>query len=188
MNADVDINILNGLIGATMDSARHYRKVAGNVGNRRLRGLFEHLSVQRKLIAQELRAQLVAVTGNPQGEGLSPPAHSLRLFGNLRLLMDYGYCALIDEVERCEERIKAKYERALLDDRLSKRSRVVIQHAYALVQEGSADMHALKRYPHAEHGHGELLEQWQGRSLSDTAANAVWAAGLPGGASRDTHR
>ena len=159
MNADGDINILNGLIGATLDSARHYRKVAGNVGNPRIRALFEHLSVQRKLIAQELQAQLVAITGSPQREGTSP-SHPLRLFGNLRLLMDYGYCALIDEVERCEERIKAKYERALLDDRLSRLSRVVIEHAYASVQQGSADMHALKRYPHAEPSRMERMEQW----------------------------
>jgi uncharacterized protein (TIGR02284 family) len=158
MNADGDVYILNGLIAATLDSARHYRKVAGNVGNPRIRALFEHLSVQRKLIAQELQDQLVAITGRPQGEGM-PPSHPLRLFGNLRLLMDYGYCALIDEVERCEERIKAKYERALLDDRLSRLTRMVIENAYASVQEGGADMHALKRYPHAEHSRTERMEQ-----------------------------
>lgn len=158
MNADGDIYILHGLIGATMDSARHYHRVAGNVGNRRLRAQFEHLSIQRKLIAQELQDQLVAITGRPQGEGM-PSARALRLFGNLRLLMDYGYCALIDEVERCEERVKAKYERALLDDRLSRLSRQVVEHAYASVQEGSADMHALKRYPHAEQGRVERMEQ-----------------------------
>ena len=158
MNADGDIDILNGLIGATMDSARHYHKVAGNVGNPGLRAQFEHLSVQRKLIAQALQDQLVAITGNPQREGMAP-AHPLRLFGNLRLLMDYGYCALIDEVERCEERVKAKYERALLDDRLSRLSRQVVERAYASVQEGSAGMHALKRYPRAEQGRVERMEQ-----------------------------
>jgi hypothetical protein len=74
--------------------------------------------------------------------------------------MDYGYCALIDEVERCEERIKAKYEYALVNGRLSPLSRTVVQNAYAAVQEGCADMHALKRYPHAEHYQGERMEQW----------------------------
>ncbi|GGA46423.1 PA2169 family four-helix-bundle protein [Dyella nitratireducens] len=159
MNADGDISILNVLIGATMDSARHYHKVAGNVGNPRIRALFDHLSVQRKLIAEELQDQLSAVTGNPQSESM-PTTHPLRLFGNLRHVMDYGYCALIDEVERCEERIKGKYERALLDDRLSRLSRAVVQNAFESVQEGSADLHALKRYPHAEHSHSERLEHW----------------------------
>jgi uncharacterized protein (TIGR02284 family) len=158
MNADDDIYLLNGLIGATMDSSRHYRKVAGNIGNPRIRALFEHLSIQRKLIAQELQEQLAAITGHPQGEGLQV-MHPLRLLGNLRHAMDYGYCALIDEVERCEERIKAKYERALADGRLSRLSRVVVQNAYASIQEGSADVHALKRYPDAERSHPERLEQ-----------------------------
>jgi uncharacterized protein (TIGR02284 family) len=159
VNADDDINLLNGLIGATMDSARHYRKVAGSIGNPRIRALFEHLSIQRKLIAQELQEQLATVTGRPLNEGLQA-AHSLRLFGNFRHAMEYGYCALIDEVERCEERIKAKYERALADGRLSRVSRVVVQNAYASIQEGSADMHTLKRYPHTEQGHPERLQQW----------------------------
>ncbi|RUL78173.1 PA2169 family four-helix-bundle protein [Dyella choica] len=158
MNTDYDVNILSGLIGATMDSARHYRKVADNIGNPRIRALFEHLSIQRKLIALELQEQRTAICGNPQSEGILT-IHPLRLFGNLRHAMDYGYCALIDEVERCEERIKAKYEHALTDGRLSAPSRTVVQNAYASVQEGCADMHALKRYPHAEQVHGELLEQ-----------------------------
>lgn len=159
MNADFDVNILTGLIVATMDSARHYRKVAGNIGNPRIRALFEHLSIQRKLIAQELQQQRAAITGIPQSEGMLA-VHPLRLFGNLRHTMDYGYCALIDEVERCEEHLKAKYERALMDGRLSALSRTVVENAYASVQEGFADMHALKRYPHAEHSYGERLEQW----------------------------
>ena len=104
MNADGDINLLNGLIAATMDSARHYRKVAASIGHPRIRALFEHLSVQRKLIAKQLQAQLTAITGNPQGESMTN-AHHLHVFGNLRHVMDYGYCALIDEVERGEERI-----------------------------------------------------------------------------------
>ncbi|HUB90770.1 MAG TPA: PA2169 family four-helix-bundle protein [Dyella sp.] len=159
MNADGDINLLNGLIAATMDSARHYRKVAASIGHPRIRALFEHLSVQRKLIAKQLQAQLTAITGNPQGESMTN-AHHLHVFGNLRHVMDYGYCALIDEVERGEERIKAKYERALRDERLSRLTRTVVKNAYSAVQEGGADMHALKRYPHAQYSRSERLQQW----------------------------
>lgn len=161
MRADDDISILNGLIGATMDSARHYRKVAGGIGNPRIRALFEHLSLQRKMIAQRLRTQLSAVSSNPLAEGVPVPAiPAARVFGNLRHALDYGYCALIDEVERGEEHVQAKYECALKNDRLSGLSLPAVQSAYESVREGSAKMHALKRYPHAEHGHSERLEQW----------------------------
>jgi uncharacterized protein (TIGR02284 family) len=159
MNAGGDISILNGLIGATLDSARHYRKVAGNIGNPRIRALFEHLSTQRKQVAQTLQDQLAAVSGDPLPDGM-PAAHASRLFGNLRHAMDYGYCALIDEVERGEDHVKAKYECALENGRLSGLSHTVVQNAYASVCEGRAEMHALKRYPGAEQRHGERLEQW----------------------------
>ena len=159
MNADSDIKLLNGLIAATMDSARHYRKVAAHIGHPRIRALFEHLSVQRKLVAKELQDQLMAIAGNPQGESITG-AHRVQVFGNLRHVMDYGYCALIDEVERCEERIKAKYERALRDDHLSRLTRALLERAYSAVREGGADMHALKRYPQAEEGRSQQLQQW----------------------------
>ncbi|MFC3651009.1 PA2169 family four-helix-bundle protein [Dyella humi] len=153
MNAGDDISILNGLIGATLDSARHYQRVASNIGNPRIRALFEHLSTQRKQIAQTLQEQLAAVEG-------MPAAHASRVFGNLRHAMNYGYTALIDEVERGEEHVKAKYECALENERLSGLSRTVVENAYASVCEGCAETHALKRYPNAEQRHSERLEQW----------------------------
>lgn len=159
MNADNDISILNGLIGATLDSARHYRKVAGNIGNPRIRALFDHLSTQRKQVAQALQDQLVAVSGRPLAEG-APAGHASRVFGNLRHAMDYGYTALIDEVERGEDHVKAKYECALENERLSRLSRTVVQNAYVSVCEGCAEMHALKRDPKAVQRHSERLEQW----------------------------
>jgi uncharacterized protein (TIGR02284 family) len=159
MHPDDDVKILNALIGATMDSARHYRKVAGSIGNPRIRTLFEHLSTQRKMIARRLQDQLAVVGGNPLAEGL-PAVPSTRLSGRLRHAMSYGYCALVDEVERGEEHVKARYERALQDGKLSRLSRTAVQHAYASVREGEARMHALKRYPQAGHARSERLEQW----------------------------
>ena len=159
MNAGDDISILNGLIGATLDSARHYRKVAGDIGNPRIRALFERLSTQRREVAQRLQDQLAAVSGDPLADAVTT-AHAARVFGNLRHAISYGYCALIDEVERGEEHVKAKYEYALESGRLSELSRTVVQNAYTCVCEGCAEMHALKRYPGAEQQRGERLEQW----------------------------
>lgn len=159
MSADDDTSILNGLIRATLDSARHYQKVAGDIDNPRIRALFEHLSMQRKQVAKTLQNQLVVVGGGPRAESMAA-AHAFHVFGNLRHAMSYGYCALIDEVERGEEHVKAKYECALMDGRLSRLSRAVVQDAYASVCEGCAEMHTLKRYPYAEKRHSERLEQW----------------------------
>ncbi|RDS80780.1 PA2169 family four-helix-bundle protein [Dyella monticola] len=161
MNAgDDDVRILNGLIGATLDSARHYKKVAGNVGNPSVRALFEHLSTERKSITQALQSQLGAISSNPMIESARNVSFTRRIFGNVRHAMDYGYIALIDEVERGEERVKAKYERALTNEKLSTLSRSVVQNAYKSVCAGCAQMHALKRYPNAERVHSERVEQW----------------------------
>lgn len=162
MRAEVDdIRILNGLIAATMDSARHYRKVAGTIGDPRLRALFERLSMQRKMIAQGLQIQLSAFSNHPLADAL-PAIPAARVFGDLRRALDYGYCALIDEVERGEEHVQAKYECALMDGKLSGLSLMAVQSAFESVREGSAKMHALKcypSYPAIEQGHGERLEQ-----------------------------
>lgn len=148
MNADDDVSILHGLVGATLESARHYRKVAGNIGNPRIRALFEDLSTQRRKVAQTLQKRLDAIGDDRRAEG-SSAVRACHVFGNLRHAMDYGYSALVDEVERGEEHVKAKYEYALEDGRLSWFSRTVVQSAYASVREGSDEMHALKRYPRA---------------------------------------
>lgn len=159
MNAGVHTNILNGLIDATMDSARHYRRVAGSIDNPRIRALFEHLSVQRKMVAEELLDQLAAAGGGSLREGMRL-THASHIFGNLRHAMNYGYCALIDEVERGEEHIKAKYEHALEDSGLSGLPRTAVLNAYESVREDGRRMHSLKCYPNTEHGHGEALQQW----------------------------
>jgi uncharacterized protein (TIGR02284 family) len=150
---------LNNLIDATMDSARHYRKVASDVSNPSIRAWFERRATERKMIAQSLRDQLQAISGNPQADAAAVSSVH-RVFGNLRYAMGYGYTALVDEVERGEERVKAKYEHALQDGGLSGLSRTVVQNAYESVCAGCAEMRALKRYPNVQHDRGERLGQW----------------------------
>ena len=159
MNADDDISILTCLVVATLDSARHYHKVAGSIGNPRIRALFEQLSAQRRNVARTLQNRLEAISGGPLKEGLSA-MRAPHVFGNLCHAMDYGYSALVDEVERGEEHVKAKYEYALENGRLSWFSRTVVRNAYASVREGADEMLALKRYPQAAQAHSERLEQW----------------------------
>jgi uncharacterized protein (TIGR02284 family) len=158
MNTD-DIGILNSLIGATLASARHYRKLAGDIGNPRTRALLERLSTQRKQVAQTLQDHVAAVSGDPSVDAI-PPARASRVFGDLRHAMSYGYSALIDEVERGEDHIKAKFECALENGKLSGLSRAVVQNAYDCVCDGCSQMHALKCYPNAEEHHSERLGQW----------------------------
>ena len=158
MYANDDVGILNGLIGATLDSARHYRRVAGNIGSLRIRAVFDHLSTQRRRVAQTLQHQVATVGGFHLVDAF-PVIHTTHVFGNLRYAMDYGYCALIDEVERGEEHVKARYECALENERLSQLSRTVVMDAYSSVREGFDEMHALKRYPNDEQVHSERLKQ-----------------------------
>jgi len=156
MYANDDVDILNDLIWATLDSARHYRRVAGNIGSLRIRAVFDHLSTQRSRVAQTLQHQVATFGGVHLADGFSV-IHTTHVFGNLRYAMDYGYCALIDEVERGEEHVKAKYECALENERLSQLSRTVVMSVYPSVREGFDEMHALKRYPNDELIHDERL-------------------------------
>jgi uncharacterized protein (TIGR02284 family) len=51
---------------------------------------------------------------------------------------------VVDEVERGEDHIKAKYDDALKDDTLSLSAREAIQQAYASVRQGHDQMSAIK--------------------------------------------
>ena len=59
--------------------------------------------------------------------------------------------SVIDEVERGEDFIKAKYEAALKDDDLSSEVRNAVVQAYSSVKMGHDQARDLKRQAHAKH-------------------------------------
>ena len=139
-----DIRTLNGLIATTIDSVDGYRTSAEAVDSPRYAELFTARASERSSVAEQLRAEVAKLGGNPEDDGTLLAA-SHRAFVNLKsAVASRDDKAIITEVERGEDHIKAKYEDALKDGDLSPETRSLIETAYGSVRSGHDQMRDLK--------------------------------------------
>ena len=139
-----DIRTLNGLIATTIDSVDGYRSSAEAVDSPRYGELFTARASERSSVAEQLRAEVRRLGGNPEDDGtLLAGGH--RAFLNLKAAVTTrDDAAVVAEVERGEDHIKAKYESALQDESLSPDCRSLVQMAYGSVKSGHDQMRDLK--------------------------------------------
>jgi len=142
-----EIHVLNGLIETTIDSVDGYAEAAKDAENAQFRDLFLARANERRQVAARLREAVRREGGEPADDG-TVLASAHRAFVGLRSSMSHGDKAVIDEVERGEDHIKAKYDEALKDEKLSMAARETIQQAYASVRQGHDQMSAIKRSMH----------------------------------------
>ena len=139
-----DIRTLIGLIATTIDSVDGYRTSASDVENPRFAELFTARASERSSVAEQLRGEVKRLGGNPEDDGtLLAAGH--RAFVNLKATVTgRDDQAIVNEVERGEDHIKAKFEDALKDDSLSPSCRTVVETAYGSVKSGHDEMRDLK--------------------------------------------
>jgi uncharacterized protein (TIGR02284 family) len=102
---------------------------------------------ERRAAATVLQEQVAALGGTSPDEGtLLAAAH--RLFVNLRQALGGGEVAVVDEVERGEDHIKAKFDDAMKDSDISPATRAVICQVAGSVSAGHDAMRALKHELH----------------------------------------
>lgn len=146
-SSDHDIKILNSLIETTLDSADGYGQAATKAANARYRDLFQQWSTERQQVVSELQGQVRILGGTPDEDG-SVLAAGHRMFLKLRDSVTKGDESVVDEVERGEDFIKAKYEEALEDDELSTSVRDAVVRAYSSVKSGHDQARDLKQSIH----------------------------------------
>lgn len=144
---DHDVKILNGLIETTIDSAEGYAEAAKDTKSTRFTSLFQSRAGERRQVAGVLQRQVRNLGGKPDDDG-TVLASAHRLFVNLRKTLSSGDTAVVDEVERGEDHIKAKFESALKDKDVSPSTLTVINEAYASVRQGHDQMRDLKHALH----------------------------------------
>jgi uncharacterized protein (TIGR02284 family) len=139
-----DIAILNGLIATTLDSADGYETAARDADGHRFAQMFTARAHERRQVVTTLQAEVGRMGGTPEDDGtILAGAH--RAFLNLKAsITGKDDKAIIDEVERGEDHIKAKYEDALGDTELSPAARTAIETAWHSVREGHDQMRDLK--------------------------------------------
>ena len=139
-----DVRTLNSLIATTIDSIDGYRESAEAATSPRFMEKFLARADERQQVVENLRQKVGVLGGNPEDDGtLLAGAH--RAFVDLKAaVVGNDDKAVVAEVERGEDHIKAKFEDALKDDELSPDTRSAIENAFASVKAGHDEMSALK--------------------------------------------
>ncbi|OYY70968.1 PA2169 family four-helix-bundle protein [Sphingomonas sp. 28-63-12] len=139
-----DIRTLNGLIATTIDSVDGYTEAARDADNSRFAALFTSRATERRQVASSLQAEVSKLGGNPEDDGtILASAH--RTFLDLKAAVTgQDDQAIVNEVERGEDHIKAKFETALNDQDLGAATRSAIGAAWQSVKAGHDEMRDLK--------------------------------------------
>lgn len=139
-----DIRTLNGLIATTIDSVDGYQEAAKDSENSRFTPMFTSRATERRKVASDLQAEVSRLGGNPEDDGtILAGAH--RAFVNLKsAVTGKDDKAIVNEVERGEDHIKAKFEDAMKDEHLSPETKSAIGAAWGSVKAGHDEMRDLK--------------------------------------------
>jgi len=139
-----EIAILNTLIATTIDSITGYEDSAANIDNEQFREIFRKRANERQGVVEELRSQIRSLGGEPETSGsFLGKAH--QRFEDLKAAVTgRDEEAIINEVERGEDYLKAKFESALEDDHLSGESRATVERCFQSVRSGHDQMSQLK--------------------------------------------
>lgn len=144
-----DIKVLNSLIETTLDSADGYREAAEKTKDASHRDFFQRWSTDRRQVVTDLQGQVRVLGGKPDEDG-SILAAGHRVFLKIRDSISKNDDSVVDEVERGEDFIKAKFEDALEDEELSAGVRDIVVRAYSSVKAGHDQARDLKRAVHAK--------------------------------------
>ena len=139
-----DISVLNGLIATTLDSMKGYEDAAKDAESTQYATMFAEFARDRATVATDLQNQVRNLGGDPELDS-SMLAAAHRTFMDLKqAITGKDDKAIIQEVERGEDHIKAKFEDAMKDGDLPPATKAAITEAFASVREGHDKMSALK--------------------------------------------
>jgi len=149
MNDKHDISVLNGLITTTLDSMKVFHDATEDAKSTRFAALFADFARDRGQVVSSMQAEVRALGGKPEDRASFLGAAHRSFMDLKQAFTGKNDKAIIEEVERGEDHIKAKYEDAMKDQDLSAGTRTLIGQAYASVKAGHDQMRDLK---HALHG------------------------------------
>ncbi|NJC40594.1 uncharacterized protein (TIGR02284 family) [Brevundimonas alba] len=151
-----DIQVLNGLIQTTLDSADGYRAAATESGDPGHRALFERRSFERRQVADELQSSVRGLGGDAASDG-SILAKAQRAFADARHALMRDEASMIGAVETAEDAVRDRFEKALEDSRISATTRETIRRAFGRVSEGRDELHDLRHSLEGQRDAGNRL-------------------------------
>ncbi len=139
-----DIQVLNGLIRTTIDSADLYREAAEETADPGHADLFRRRDQERRHLANELGSNVRAMGGEPQTDG-SILAKAQRAFMDVKHALLRDEVSVIGAVEDVEQTVKSRFEQALDDSRISATTRETIRRAWSRVRGQHDEMNDLRQ-------------------------------------------
>jgi uncharacterized protein (TIGR02284 family) len=139
-----EIGTLNELIETTIDSVTGYEDAAGNSEAGRFAQMFRERAGERQRVVEELRAEVRRLGGEAEDGGTFLGKTHQRFLDLKAAITGRDDKAIINEVERGEDYLKAKWEAALEGGNLSGESRAVVERCYQSVRSGHDQMSQLK--------------------------------------------
>jgi uncharacterized protein (TIGR02284 family) len=141
---DNDVSVLNGLIKTTLDSMKGYEDAAKDADSTQFATMFADFARDRAQVAAQLQDQVRTLGGEPELDSSMLSAVHRTFMDLKQAITGKDDKAIINEVERGEDHIKAKYEDAMKDTDVSAATQAVIKDGFASVREGHDKMSALK--------------------------------------------
>jgi len=139
-----EIGTLNEFIETTIDSVTGYEDAAGNSEAGRFAQMFRERAGERQRVVEELRAEVRRLGGEAEDGGTFLGKTHQRFLDLKAAITGRDDKAIINEVERGEDYLKAKWEAALEGRNLSGESRAVVERCYQSVRSGHDQMSQLK--------------------------------------------
>jgi len=136
MHNSHDIKVLNTLIATTLDSVKGYREAAENSEDTTHAQFFGEMAEERSRVAADLQQRVRALGGDPETDSSTAGAVHRGWVDLKAAITGRDEKAIVNEVERGEDYIKAKFEAALEDDELSASSRGILEQSFASIRKG----------------------------------------------------
>ena len=140
-----EISTLNTLINTLVDSINGFEDAAGDIeGTSSLQELFRDRANERNRVVEDLRAEVRRLGGDPESDGSFLGKTHQRFMDLKSAITGRDEKAIINEVERGEDFLKAKFEKALNSENLGAEARQVVERAYQSVRAGHDQISQLK--------------------------------------------
>ena len=139
-----DVTVLNTLIATLLDSVEGYTKAAGDIEDARLGTIFADRARERSEVAAQLQAVVAQQGGKPEDDTSTMGAIHRTFFDLKTAITGRDNEAIVAEVERGEDYLKAKFETAMKNADLSAPARAAVDTAWTSVRAGHDQMSQLK--------------------------------------------
>lgn len=142
------IKVLNSLIETTLDSANGYKEAAEHVDDAELKANFAGRAIRRMELTRRLQAEVRSFGGEPEDDqSLVGKAHN-KFLALKDAVTGSSVKSVVDEVERGEDFIKGKFQKAADDAELPPEVRQLVSEAYRSVKADHDEISQIKHQLH----------------------------------------